>query len=90
MSLFDWFKKNKSSKVAKERLMMVLSYERKGLPPNFANRLKEDLIKVFERYPQFDASKIDVDLRKSENNADLEELWISIPFAKKGREHAEG
>jgi cell division topological specificity factor len=89
MSLFDWFKKNKSSKVAKERLMMVLSYERKGLPPNFANRLKEDLIKVFERYPQFDASKIDVDLKKSDDR-NLEELWISIPFAKKGRDNADG
>lgn len=82
MSIIDFFRGKKSSEVAKERLMMVLSYERKGLPPNFAERLREDLVKIFKQYPQFDASKIEVELKKGNS---LEELWISIPFNYEGR-----
>ncbi len=79
MSFWDLFKRKSSSEVAKERLMMILTYERKGLPPNFPERLKNDLISVFKKYPQFDAEKIEVEI-KEENK--LEELWISIPFIK--------
>lgn len=79
MSIFSFFKKNSSANKAKERLMMVLSYERKGLPPNFADILKADLISVFSKYPQFDSSNIDVEMK---TESDRDELWISIPFAK--------
>lgn len=78
MSIFSFFKRQSSANMAKERLMMVLSYERKGLPPNFADLLKDDLILVFSKYPQFDSNNIEVEI-KSENDRD--ELWISIPFA---------
>ena len=77
MSFWDFFRRKSSSEVAKERLMMVLTYERKGLPPNFPERLKNDLINVFKKYPQFDAERIDVDIKKEDKH---EELWISIPF----------
>ncbi|SNZ08453.1 cell division topological specificity factor [Persephonella hydrogeniphila] len=83
MSIFDIFRRKKSSEVAKERLMMVLSYERKGLPPNFADILQEDLIQVFSKYPQFDSKRIEVDLK---NDGEVDQLWISIPFAKDRRE----
>ncbi|MCL4245531.1 MAG: cell division topological specificity factor MinE, partial [Candidatus Dadabacteria bacterium] len=58
MSLFGFFRRNKSANVAKERLRMVLSYERKDLPPNFADKLQKDLIRVFEKYPQLNISGI--------------------------------
>lgn len=79
MSISNFFKRDSSATYAKERLMMVLSYERKGLPPNFADILKADLISVFSKYPQFDSHNIEVEM-KTENDRD--ELWISIPFAK--------
>ncbi|MDQ7038975.1 MAG: cell division topological specificity factor MinE [Aquificota bacterium] len=77
MNLGSLFRR-KSKEVAKQRLMLVLSYERQGLPPNLVEKLKEDLIDLFSKYPQFDASGIDVLLRRNEDNR--EELWISIPF----------
>lgn len=77
--MFNIFTREPSANKAKERLMMVLSYERKGLPPNFADILKADLISVFSKYPQFDSNNIEVEM-KTENDRD--ELWISIPFAK--------
>jgi len=70
-------KKGSSASVAKERLMVVLSYERKGLPNNFAELIYEDLVKMFSKYPQFNSQSIEVNLRKQNNK---EELWISIPF----------
>ncbi|WP_299238529.1 cell division topological specificity factor MinE [Sulfurihydrogenibium sp.] len=78
MSIFNLFEKQSSANIAKERLMMVLSYERKGLPSNFADILKNDLIAIFSKYPQFDSDNIEVEI-KSEDDRD--ELWISIPFA---------
>jgi cell division topological specificity factor len=53
MSIFGFLKRGRSASVAKERLMMVLSYERKGLPTNFRDQLQRDLIQLFEKYPQF-------------------------------------
>ncbi|WP_457643060.1 cell division topological specificity factor MinE [Persephonella sp.] len=79
MSLFGLFKRKKSSEEAKRRLQMVLSYERKGLPPNFAQILQNDLIEVFSKYPQFDSKRIEVELK---NDGDVDQLWISIPFSR--------
>ena len=70
--------RRKSKDIAKQRLMLVLSYERQGLAPSVVERLKQDLIELFSKYPQFDISGIDVLLRRNEDNR--EELWISIPF----------
>lgn len=72
------FNRNKSKDEAKRRLTLVLSYERKGLPPNFINHLKDDLISVFSKYPQFEVKRIEVDIRREKEGFD--ELWISIPF----------
>ncbi len=82
MSILDIFKRKSSANTAKERLMMVLSIERKNLPPNFTEALKDDLISLFSKYPQFDSGKIDVELKR---NGEREELWISIPFVKGSR-----
>jgi cell division topological specificity factor len=68
---------NKSKDEAKRRLTLVLAYERKGLPPNFIERLKEELVDIFSKYPQFDVSRIEVDIK---GNDDFEEIWIGIPF----------
>ena len=75
MGILDIFFKNRSKDVAKQRLTMVLAYERKGLAPNFIESLRDDLISVFSKYYQFDVNNIEL---KKENFT--EELWISIPF----------
>ena len=72
------FGSSKSKDEAKKRLTLVLSYERKGLPPNFVEKLKDDLIHFFSKYSQFDIDKIEVDIKREKEN--FEELWISIPF----------
>ncbi len=70
--------RRKSKDIAKQRLMLVLSYERQGLPPNVVDQLREDLISLFSKYPQFDEGGIEVAIKKNEE--EREELWISIPL----------
>jgi cell division topological specificity factor len=77
MGLFDFFKKENSSQIAKRRLKMVLEYERKGLPPNFAELLQLDLKDVFGKYSQFDATNLEVEIREEDGK---EQLWRSSPF----------
>ncbi|ADC89811.1 cell division topological specificity factor MinE [Thermocrinis albus DSM 14484] len=77
--IFDFLiGRRKSKDDAKRRLTMVLAYERRGLPPNFADMLKDDLVTVFSKYSLFDVSKIEVDIKREKEGFD--ELWISIPF----------
>jgi cell division topological specificity factor len=77
--IFDFlFGHNNSKDEAKRRLTLVLAYERKGLPPNFIERLRDDLVYVFSKYSQFDVNRIEVDIKKEREG--FEELWISIPF----------
>jgi len=77
MSILDFFRRNRSANTAKERLKMVLSYERKDLPPSFRDQLQKDITELFKKYPQLNASGIEIEL-KSESEKD--ELYISIPF----------
>ncbi len=77
MILDSLFGQNKSKDEAKKRLTLVLSYERKGLPPNFVERLKDELVDIFSKYPQFDVNRLEIDIKGDD---DFEEVWISIPF----------
>lgn len=91
MGLLDIFfgKKKTSAQEAKNRIKMVLEYERKQLPPNFADLLKEDLITIFSKYPQFDVDNIEVEIHKAEyEDGNFEQLWISIPFKEFERARA--
>jgi cell division topological specificity factor len=87
MGLLDIFfgKRKSSATEAKKRLTMVLEYERKQLPPNFAELLKQDLVSIFSKYPQFDVDNIEVELRKEDGTLSTEQLWISIPFKESRR-----
>ena len=82
MSLFGFFRRKKSANVAKERLRMVLSYERKDLPPNFTDEIQGDLIKLFQKYPQLNVNNIDINVKEGNQK---DELYISIPFVKRNQ-----
>ena len=69
---------SKSKDEEKKMLTLVLLYERKGLPPNFLEKLKDDLVYIFSKYPLFDIDKIEIDVKREREN--FEELWISVPF----------
>ena len=45
-----WWRRRKSKQKAKERLQLVLAYDRAKLPPSQVEALKRDLLKVLQKY----------------------------------------
>jgi len=82
MSLFGFLRRKKSANVAKERLRMVLSYERKDLPPNFTDKIQSDLINLFQKYPQLNVNNIEINVKEGNQK---DELYISIPFVDRNQ-----
>ncbi|WP_024787963.1 MULTISPECIES: cell division topological specificity factor MinE [unclassified Lebetimonas] len=77
MSFFDLFKKKKSKDVAKDRLMMMLAYERANTKINNLDEMKQDLINVVKKY--VDIKDIGI---KTNSNQNIETLEIEIILKK--------
>lgn len=77
MSFFDLFKKKKSKDVAKDRLMMMLAYERANTKINNLDEMKHDLINVVKKY--VDIKDIGI---KTNSNQNIETLEIEIILKK--------
>jgi len=77
MSFFDIFKKKKSKDVAKDRLMMMLAYERANTKIDNLDEMKKDLINVVKKY----LNVKDVHI-KSNSNQDIETLEVEIVLNK--------
>jgi cell division topological specificity factor len=45
-----WWRRRKSKQKAKERLQLVLAYDRAKLPPGKVEELKKDLLQVLQKY----------------------------------------
>jgi len=77
MSFSDLFKKKKSKEVAKDRLMMMLAYERANTKIENFDNMKKDLINVVKKY----LNVRDVNI-KSSSNQDIETLEVEIILSK--------
>ncbi len=77
MSFFGWFNKKKSGEVAKDRLMMMLEYERASTKINNIDEMKKDIIEVIKKYVQVK----DVNI-KNHSNQDFEALELEIILDK--------
>ena len=77
MSLFDIFKKKKSKDVAKDRLMMMLAYERASTKIDNLDDMKKDLIEVVKKYLNVKDIQI-----KNQSNQDFETLEVEIILDK--------
>ncbi|WP_456489153.1 cell division topological specificity factor MinE [Caminibacter pacificus] len=77
MSLFDIFKKKKSKDVAKDRLMMMLAYERANTKIENLEEMKKELIDVVKKYLHVKDIVI-----KTNSNQDIETLEVEIILDK--------
>jgi len=77
MSIFDIFKKKKSKDVAKDRLMMMLAYERASTKIDNLDDMKKDLIEVVKKYLNVKDIQI-----KNQSNQDFETLEVEIILDK--------
>lgn len=77
MSFFDIFKKKKSKEIAKDRLMMMLAYERANTKIENLDEMKKDLINVVKKY--LNVKDIHI---KSSSNQHIETLEVEIILNK--------
>ena len=75
-SLLSMFKKEKSGKVAKRRLQMVLIQDRAGVSPEVMEKLRDDIIQVISKYMVINKSYMEISL---ENVEDSVALVANIP-----------
>jgi len=77
MSFFDLFKKKKSKDIAKDRLMMMLAYERASTKIENLDEMKKELIEVVKKY----LSIKDIHIKTS-SNQEIETLEVEIILNK--------
>ena len=75
-SLLSIFKKEKSGKVAKRRLQMVLIQDRASVSPEVMEKLRDDIIQVISKYMVINKSYMEISL---ENVEDSVALVANIP-----------
>lgn len=75
-SLLNIFKKEKSGKVAKKRLQMVLIQDRTSVSPEVMEKLRDDIIQVISKYMVINQSDMEISL---ENVEDSVALVANIP-----------
>ncbi len=75
-SLLRMFKKEKSGKVAKKRLQMVLIQDRASVSPEVMEKLRDDIIQVISKYMVINKSDMEISL---ENVEDSVALVANIP-----------
>jgi len=78
MDFFGLFSnKQKSGKVAKNRLQLVLIQDRINTTPEMLDMLKSDILKVLANYMEIDESDLDIDM---DSTADGPALVANIPI----------
>lgn len=75
--MFGLFRRRKSKDQLKERLKLVLSYDRARLSPGRMEDLKAELLEVIGKYFPADESDYDVEL---ENTGDRMVMTASVPL----------
>ncbi len=80
MPIFDVGGRHKSPRdIAKERLQVMLVYDRAHLDPGLVDTLKEDLVRTVSKYSNFDINNLTIDFSQKDNQVILR---IDIPIFK--------
>ncbi len=75
--LKDAFRKPPAKEVARQRLQLILKYDRAGLPPNAINAVKDAILNALKDFPFIDASGVTINI--SEGDTDREKIEIEVP-----------
>jgi cell division topological specificity factor len=61
--MFSWMNKRRSKETLKDRLELVLAYDRAQIPPGKVEALRNDLLEVVKRYFPAGNSSVEVEQR---------------------------
>lgn len=65
--MFGFFKRTRSKELAKNRLKLILSYDRAGISPGKMEKLKNDLLNVMRKYFPSNKNDFEVSLEQQGN-----------------------
>lgn len=82
MDIFKFFSSRPSPKdVAKDRLQLILIHDRSDFSPELLDMIKGEILKVLEKYAEFDSGDIDVRFTKTEEGQNSSPALVaSIPI----------
>jgi cell division topological specificity factor len=66
-----------SKDIAKQRLQVILQYDRAGLPPNMVEAIKDAILKALKDFHFVDVSGVNITV--AQENTDKEKIEIEIP-----------
>ncbi len=79
-------KKQKSSSIAKDRLKLVLIYDRTGTSSNnnMIEMMRRDILRVIKEYVEIDENEFELDIKTSNTGKDglTSEIVANIPIKK--------
>ena len=79
MTVFDLFRRRSSAPVARERLQVLLAYERKNRnQPDLVGVLRDEIMAVLARHVQIDPDNVQVTMDRGETMSTLE-IDVQIP-----------
>ncbi|AEH87694.1 cell division topological specificity factor MinE [Mesorhizobium sp. B283B1A] len=79
MNLLDIFKRRSSAPVARERLQVLLAYERRNRnQPDLVSILREEIMAVIAKHVQIDQDYLQISMDRGETMSTLE-IDIQIP-----------
>lgn len=82
MTLFDVFKRRGSAPVARERLQVLLAYERNNRnQPDLVAVLREEIMGVILKHVQVDPDDVHITMDRGETMSTLE-IDVNIPNAR--------
>ncbi|WP_457568659.1 cell division topological specificity factor MinE [Desulfurobacterium sp.] len=70
------FNRKPSKDVAKQRLQVILKYDRAGLPPNSVDAIKNAILNALKDFPFVDVSGIKINFPQDEKE---EKIELEIP-----------
>ncbi len=73
--MFSWLKRGRTKETLKDRLELVLAYDRAQIPPGKVEALRNDLLEVVRRYFPTGQSSIEIEQR-----GDMVVLLANIPI----------
>ena len=79
LNIMNYFRKNKSAEIAKNRLHMIIAQEKSQKnSPDYLPMLRQEILKVVAKYTNADINQVNVELHRKDNNAILE-LNVTLP-----------
>ena len=76
-------KKEKSGKIAGDRLRVLLVHDRANMSPEIMEKLRDDIIQVISKYMEIDCNGLDIQITQTESdgeNGRVPALCANIPI----------